>query len=66
MPSWQTKGFIIQKQLAEMGLQLNIPPFVSSTSQMSVAETQMTEKIAEHRIHVERLIAKIKNLQNCC
>ncbi|XP_077991069.1 uncharacterized protein LOC144445405 [Glandiceps talaboti] len=57
------KGFTIQKEISELGLQLNIPPFISSSSQMSVADTQITEKIAKHRIHIERLIAKIKTFK---
>lgn len=32
----------------------------SSTSQMSVSDTLLTEKIAKHRVHIERLIAKVK------
>lgn len=54
------KGFTIQSELEELGLLLNIPPFASCTSQMSVADTHLTQKIAKHRVHIERLIAKIK------
>ena len=54
------KGFKIQKELEEMGLLLNIPPFASCKSQMSVSDTYLTQKIAKHRVHVERVIANIK------
>ena len=57
------EGFTIQREIAELGLHLNIPPFVSSTSQMSTLETQVTEKIAKHRIHIERFIAKVKTFK---
>lgn len=53
------KGFRIEKQLEEIGLQLNIPPFARNGSQMSSSEIKMTEKIARHRVHVERAIARI-------
>lgn len=57
------KGFRIEKQLEEIGLKLNIPPFActGSGSQMSSSEIKMTEKIARHRVHVERAIARIKS-----
>ena len=54
------KGFTIQKELEEMGLLLNIPPFSKCSSQMSVSDTYLTQKIAKERVHIERLIAKVK------
>jgi hypothetical protein len=54
------KGFTIHDDLQKLNLELNIPPFTSSTQQMTKAETEKTQKIAKHRIHIERLIAKIK------
>jgi len=54
------KGFTISDDLKTLNLQLNIPPFTSSTEQMSKAEVVKTQTIAKHRIHIERLIAKIK------
>jgi hypothetical protein len=55
------KGFTIERELSEIGLELNIPPFTSSVKQMSPADINLTEKIAKHRIHIERLISKVKN-----
>ena len=55
------KGFVIEKQLKGLDLQLNIPPFASSTSQMSPSNVCETRKIAKHRIHVERPINIVKN-----
>jgi hypothetical protein len=57
------KGFIIEDDLAEMGIMLNIPPFTSSTAQMTPAEIAKTNMIATHRIHVERLISSIKKFK---
>ena len=54
------KGFTIEKDLAALGLKLNTPPFVSSTLQMTPGECELTRKIAKHRVHIERLIAKVK------
>ncbi|XP_041350881.1 uncharacterized protein LOC121369871 [Gigantopelta aegis] len=55
------KGFTIGNELEKLGLKLNIPPFASSGSQMSPGDTELTQKIAKHRIHIERVISKIKN-----
>ena len=57
------KGFTIEKELKSLGLKLNIPPFTSSGAQMTASETRQTQKIAKHRVHIERLIAKIKTYQ---
>jgi hypothetical protein len=54
------KGFTIQEELNKLGLVLNIPPFSSCSSQMSSSDTNLTQKIAKHRVHVERVIAKVK------
>ncbi|XP_076085158.1 uncharacterized protein LOC143055969 [Mytilus galloprovincialis] len=57
------KGFTIEKELKEIGLQLNIPPFASSGSQMKSADVNETIKIAKHRVHVERAIARVKQFK---
>ncbi|XP_041375486.1 uncharacterized protein LOC121388248 [Gigantopelta aegis] len=54
------KRFTIGNELEKLGLKLNIPPFASSGSQMSPGDTELTQKIAKHRIHIERVIFKIK------
>ncbi|KAJ8306944.1 hypothetical protein KUTeg_015028, partial [Tegillarca granosa] len=43
--------------------QLNIPPFAVSGKQMSNAENNYTNKIAKQRVHIERLICKVKTFQ---
>ena len=57
------KGFTIKDELAELGLKLNIPPHASSGAQMSVADSMLTQKIAHHRVHIERVIAKVKTFK---
>lgn len=54
------KGFTIQTEIENLGLSLNLPPFASAGKQMSVADSKMTSKIAKHRVHIERLIKKVK------
>ena len=58
------KGFLIEKEVEEIGLKLNIPPFARANRQMPHADVDLTKKIAKHRVHVERAIAKIFFL-NC-
>ena len=41
------KGFRIEKQLSEIGLKLNIPPFSTQASQMSASDVALTRKIAK-------------------
>jgi hypothetical protein len=57
------KGFLIEEDLAEIGIQLNIPPFASSASQMSPGDLERTQTIAQHRVHIERLISSIKTFK---
>ncbi|CAG2224367.1 unnamed protein product [Mytilus edulis] len=57
------KGFRIEKDLGELNLRLNIPPFASTATQMSSGDVALTRKIAAHRIHIERSINQIKNFK---
>ena len=57
------KGFNIEQEVANLGLQLNIPPFAKSGMQMPMGDVEQTKKIAKHRVHVERAIAKIKKFK---
>ena len=55
------RGFLIDDILATKRVGLNIPPFLNGKSQLSEQETQETIKIARVRIHVERVIERVKN-----
>lgn len=57
------KGFLIDQELENVGLKLNIPPFVHSNRQMPSCDVSKTKSIAHHRIHVERAISKIKKFK---
>ncbi len=55
------KGFLIENELRELGVELIIPPFLTKQrSQLSKEEVYDTQKIARLRIHVERAIRRIK------
>lgn len=55
------RGFTVQDQLKEIGIDLNIPPFLSGRKQLPKGEVESGRKIASLRIHVERCIGRIKN-----
>lgn len=57
------KGFLIRDEIEKLGLRLFIPPFASTTCQMSAAEVALTRKIARHRVHVERAISRAKKFK---
>ena len=57
------KGFRIEKDIEKLGLRLNIPPFAPASGQMKSADVSMTEKVAIHRVHVERAIARVKKFK---
>ncbi|XP_067664654.1 uncharacterized protein [Haliotis asinina] len=54
------KGFTIASILSERGVGLNIPPFLYSSGQFTPSEVEETQSIASLRIHVERLIRRVK------
>ncbi|XP_061692084.1 uncharacterized protein LOC133509230 isoform X1 [Syngnathoides biaculeatus] len=57
------KGFDIVKEVEDVGLKLNIPPFAKSGIQMNSHDVNLTQKIAKHRVHVERAIRRIKSFK---
>ena len=56
------KGFPIEDEIRNIGLNLNIPPFATG-EQMKAGDVSKTIKIAKHRVHVERAIARIKQFK---
>lgn len=57
------KGFNIHEEVEELGLHLNIAPFAASGRQMSTAVNNYTNIIAKHRVHIDRLICKVKTFK---
>lgn len=57
------KGFLIEDEIKDLGLKLNIPPFATKGVQMKPQDVLKTIKIAKHRVHVERAIARIKQFK---
>ena len=50
------RGFTIKDILKELGINLNIPPFLEGRKQLSSSDVEARRKIASLRIHVERAI----------
>lgn len=57
------KGFLIEEEMRAVGLQLNLQPISRSKRQMPAGDVLVTKRIAKHRVHVERAIAKIKKFR---
>lgn len=53
------KGFLISDLCSELGVSVNIPPFLHS-GQFTPEEVSRTTQIARARIHVERAISRLK------
>ena len=54
------RGFTIKDLLKEIGVELNIPPFMEGRDQLPSEEVKQGRQIASVRIHVERAIGRIK------
>ncbi|XP_063919828.1 uncharacterized protein LOC135134883 [Zophobas morio] len=59
------KGFLIDKECANKGIQLIRPPFLKKKKQLTKAEALRTAEIARARVHVERAIQRIKKFKIC-
>jgi len=57
------KGFMIEKECAELGLRLIRPPFLSKKKTLSKQESLRTAEIAKARVHVERVIKQLRNFE---
>jgi len=55
------KGFLIQGNLAKRGARLIIPPYVKKGKQFTDAKNRRNEAIAHSRIHVERVIGRVRD-----
>ncbi|XP_022807099.1 uncharacterized protein LOC111344152 [Stylophora pistillata] len=54
------KGFIMS-DISPLGVSLNIPPFLGTSTQMAPEDVVRTQEIARLRILVKRAINKVKN-----
>ena len=54
------RGFTIKDMLSDIGVELNIPPFLEGRPQLPQDDIRKTRHIASLRIHVERAIGRIK------
>ena len=54
------RGFTIRDMLNDIGVTLNMPPFLEGRAQLPAREIQEGRKIASLRIHVERGIGRMK------
>ena len=54
------KGFHLQKHCEARNITLNFPPVLGKDSQLSPADLTETRRIASLRVHVERVIERIK------
>ena len=57
------RGFTIQNMLQKKRAHLNIPPFLMGRSVFTVEEEARTKVIAKCRIHVERVIERLKKFR---
>ena len=53
------RGFTIKDMLKDIGIELNIPPFMEEHTQLPSREVQEGRRIASVRIHVERAIGRL-------
>ena len=54
------RGFTIKDMLSDIGVELNIPPFLEGRLQLPQDDIRKTRHIASLRIRVERAIGRIK------
>lgn len=58
------KGFHIEMELQERGVELFRPPFLRNKKQFNSAESHLTAEIAAARVHVERVIGRLKQFKH--
>ena len=54
------RGFLIEDYLKPLGVGLEIPDFLKGRDQFTIKETVKSQQIANEKIHVERMIQRLK------
>ena len=57
------RGFLIEDDLKQFGVNLNIPAFLDGREQFTAAELKESQTIASVRIHNERAIQRVKKFK---
>nr|XP_047129323.1 uncharacterized protein LOC124809319 [Hydra vulgaris] len=57
------RGFLIEEELATKGAVLRIPSFTRGKSQLSARDVDISRQISHARIHVERVIGRLKTFK---
>ena len=60
------RGFTVWEELILRGAELVLPPASKGKAQMTSTEVAATKKVANVRIHVERVIQRVKNFHILC
>lgn len=54
------RGFTVSKELAVLGIQVQMPAFTTGKQQLSQADTERSRQMSRLQIHVERIIGRMK------
>ena len=57
------RGFLIEEELASRGATLAIPSFTKGVKQLSMKNVENSRRLARVRIHVERMMERLKNFK---
>ena len=57
------RGFLIQEELVSRGATLAIPSFTKGVKQLSMKNVEESRRLARVRIHVERMMERLKNFK---
>lgn len=57
------RGFLIQEDLGSRGARLAIPSFTKGKKQLSMRQVEMSRRLERVRIHVERMMERLKNFK---
>ena len=58
---WRIVFFFIRDGLASRGAELLIPAFLKGKHQLSAREVEMSRKMSHVRLHLERMMERLKN-----